>query len=177
MTSKNLPKQSAFSLIELLIIIVIAAILLLIVYPGMHDFYSKNISLAEADKIKTALQLTRNEAIRQNTTMTFCKSKSFNDCDGNWNDGQIIKNPKNTIIRKFDPIPKHDVLTWKSSFSGEKNDYIAFTSTGTTAGQQGSFFYCPQNSPQNNVAIIIQESGNIRISNKTSTGELITCDS
>lgn len=168
-------KTNGFSFIELIITITLVSILLLLIFPTMHDLYGRNTSQSQADKIKTALEFARSEAIRQNTSITFCKSKSFTDCDGDWNDGQIIKNSKNVILRTFDPLPQGDVLVWQSSFSGSKNDYLTFTSTGTTDGQQGSFFYCPGNSAQNNIAIIIQQTGSMRISDRTSTGKMVVC--
>ncbi|MCL5260108.1 MAG: GspH/FimT family pseudopilin [Gammaproteobacteria bacterium] len=169
--SKN---QWAFSIFELLVGMSITATLLLITFASLHNFIAKNNTLRQINKIVAVMQLAKMEAIRRGEPITFCKSSDQKKCGGNWCDGQIVTAKDGTIIRNLEALPPGDKLTWKSSFS--KNDALVFLPSGATNGQQGSFFYCTVNAPNENLAIIIEHDGRIRISNKTATGKKIVCD-
>ena len=166
-------KFSAFSFLETIIVLAIIGILLMTTIPLFSGAISENSAHAHTEQIFTALQLTRMEALKRRKNVRFCKSLDHKTCSGTWHDGQIIVNQKNVVLRVFSALPTSDKLTWQSSFG--KNDYLEFLPSGNTNAQQGSFYYCPKNSSQA-LAIIIKQSGHMRIANKTAKGGVIPCD-
>jgi len=172
----------AFTLIELLIVLSIIVILLLVSLPAWHNVITKNQSIAQVDKIVNALQFARTESIKLGKTVKFCKSKDLKKCctrDCTWQDGQLIviddkygKDNKK-VIGVFKSLQAIGQLIWKSNFGS--NDFLEFSPYGTTTGQQGSFYYCPIKAKNNALAIIVQQTGHIRVSNKTADGKTIPC--
>jgi type IV fimbrial biogenesis protein FimT len=176
-SSGSYTSARAFTLIELLITITVIAVLLFIAIPSWHGIVLKNRSLAEADKIVNALQFAHAEAISSGNVVKFCKSKNFVECCSNdcaWTDGQLVMlSGSRHIIGTFAALPSGDKLTWQSSFGS--NDFIAFSPFGTTTGQQGSFYYCPSGAKEYALAVIVQQTGHIRVSNRTADGKQISC--
>jgi len=168
-----LKNNHAFSLIEMLLVLVIIGIILGLAFPSFSDVLSRNRATVHAQQIATALKLARMAAISRCETVRFCKSRDHKTCSGNWRDGQIILTQNNAVLRVFDALPAGDQLFWQSSFS--KNDYLEFLPSGNTNAQQGSFYYCPKNISQAR-AVIIQQTGHMRISDKTAKGTKISCD-
>ncbi len=168
-----LRNQAAFSFLETIIVCAIIGILLMTTIPLFSDVISSNSARAHTEQIFTALQLTRFEALKRRENVRFCKSLDHKNCGSTWHDGQIIISKSNVVLRVFSALPASDKLTWQSSFG--KNDYLEFLPSGNTNSQQGSFYYCPKNHSQA-LAIIIKQTGHIRIANKTAKGGAIPCD-
>lgn len=166
-------KYAAFSLVEIIIVFAIISILLMTTIPLFSNVLQRNNALAHTEQLFTALQLTRLAAVKTRKNVRFCKSLDHKICGGSWHDGQIIIDQNNVVLRVFSMLPRSDQLTWQSSFG--KNTYIEFLPSGNTNAQQGSFYYCPKN-PGQALAIIIKQTGHMRISNKTAKGGKILCD-
>jgi len=166
-------KFSAFSFLEAIIVLAIIGILLMATIPLFSDAISSNGARTHTEQIFTALQLTRMEALKRRENVRFCKSVDHKTCGGSWHDGQIIISKSNVVLRVFSTLPASDKLTWQSSFG--KNDYLEFLPSGNTNAQQGSFYYCPKN-PSKALAIIIKQTGHMRVANKTAKGGAIPCD-
>lgn len=162
---------TAYTLIELLITIAIAAILLVMATLSLNSFSAKNRVASSCAKIFTTLQFARSEAISRGENIIFCKSNDHKTCSGVWSDGQILI-ANDEVIRVLS-FPSQDTLQWESSFG--KDDYLTFTPSGATNGQQGSFYYCPKNSKAAALAIIVEQTGRIRIATQTADGQTIPC--
>lgn len=173
-------KIFGFSLIELIISLTIISILMLVIMPSMHDLFSRNSSNLQVDKIFSNLQFARAEAIKRGNAIVFCKSKNNVTCDldddNDWSEGQIIINQQNNVlIRVLDKLPMGDKLFWSSTFG--KNNLLNFLPSGTTGDQQGTFLYCHFENDKQVIAkaIIVQDTGHIRISDLTIDDKPIVC--
>lgn len=149
----------AFSILELLIALAIIAIMTSIAIMPLFTIIAKNKAVAGSNQIIAALQLTRSEAITRNQQVIFCKSKDYKTCGGDWSDGQIIVTNNNELIRVL-YSQADSWLSWKSSLG--KDDAVTYLPTGTTKGQQGTFYYCPKQNKTEGVAIILEQTGRIR---------------
>jgi len=147
--------------------------LLLASFTALNNFIAKNSARSNVDNLVTLLQYGRNIAIAKNINVIFCKSLDHKTCGGNWNDGQILITEDNILLRSKAASHHHDKLIWQSSLG--ENDSITFTPSGTKDGQQGSFFFCPHGEENEALAIIIEQTGRIRVSDKTASGEIIPC--
>jgi type IV fimbrial biogenesis protein FimT len=154
-------KSNAFTLIELLIAIALISILMLIAAPKIQHVVNQNRVIAGVNQIVAAINFARSEAIKRNEIVTFCPSADHKTCNGQWRDGQIVLAGEN-VLRIFQALPKQDSLTWRSSLG--KNTMLQMSPTGFTAGQTGSFYYCPTD---NRYAkrIIVEQTGRVRVVN------------
>lgn len=164
--------MKAFSIIEFLFVLGVFAILLLIGGFAGDQLLSKNRTAAAVDTLRTAIKFTRIAAVKLGEDVRFCGSKDHIHCDGLWQEGQIVITTSGVIQRVLPKISPGDRLIWKSL--GKKPD-ISFSPTGFSNGQKGSFHYCPKNNKEKAVAIILEFSGRIRVSEKTEDGEKISC--
>lgn len=178
--NRYLCNHKAFTLVELLIVIAIIGIILTISFPSWHSFIIRNKVAARIDVITNALQLARTEAITSGKNIKFCKSKDLKQCCAScaWRDGQIIITNDNKLINVFAPLPVGDKLIWQGNFGN--NDFLEFSPDGFVNGQRGSFYYCSKKDPHSEeyeyaMAIIIQHTGHIRVSNRTADGKTIPC--
>ena len=166
--------KKAFSIIELLLVLAIFGAILLIIMPFGRGLIGKNRAQAHTDELRAGLRFARAAAIGLGESVKFCGSKNHKECDGLWGEGQIIVTESNKVLRVLSEIPVGDKLVWRGS-CGEK-DTIIFSQAGLPNGQRGSFYYCPKNDPENAVAVTMDVTGRVRVANKTTKGESISCD-
>lgn len=107
--------------------------------------------------------------------MKFCASKDHKTCNGTWQDGQIvIAETTEKILRVLPPVFVGDRLVWHGSFGV---DNVTFLPGGFSSGYRGSFYYCPKDTVESAIAIILGPTGVVRIFSKTADGKTITCNS
>ena len=113
-------------------------------------------------QLMSLVRYARAQAIRSGNIVTLCKSRDGKTCSGTWSDGQIaiIKGWKTRILIALGPI-KMGTLHFRAFQSA---DFLRFTPNGTTLEQNGTFVYCPNQNPHSAHALIIQKSGQMRIS-------------
>jgi len=77
----GLKKQTAFSLIELMVALVIVAILAAIAAPSFTTMISNNRMLSQAQDMTNGFKLARSEAIKRGTAVSICPSSTGNSCE------------------------------------------------------------------------------------------------
>jgi type IV fimbrial biogenesis protein FimT len=156
-----LEKNWGFTVIELVISVAILSILLLITIPDMNFFLRNNRSQATVNTIFSALQFTRSEAINHKIKIKYCKSSDHKICGGNWEDGQIIIDRNEKILRVFAALNYHDTLILNSSLG--KDEFIEFATDGGTSGQVGTFTYTPNGQKKYARTIVINHAGRVSV--------------
>ena len=89
----NMEREKGFTLIELLITIVVASILLATGVPSIMQMIKNNRVTTQANKLVTAIQLARNEAVKRGTRTTLCAANAnLDNCSSstNWTNGWIV---------------------------------------------------------------------------------------
>jgi len=85
--------KKGFTLVELLITIVVVSILLATAVPSVMQMVKNNRMTTQANKLVTAIQLARNEAVKRGARSTICAANTaLDDCAGstNWANGWIV---------------------------------------------------------------------------------------
>ncbi|WP_444929598.1 GspH/FimT family protein [Microbulbifer sp. SSSA002] len=160
--------QRGLTLLELLISLSILSVLLLIGLPSFTQIIEKTQLELTADKLFTAVQLTRNTAIEKNQRVTM---RNFGSWELGWeifidtdNDG--TRDDNDYLIVSADKLDRVQVLA-----NSPVKDYISFIATGESrntgspqgALQMGSLYICPLNEDLEGLALILFHSGRMRI--------------
>lgn len=66
-------RMSGFTLVELMVTIAVASVALSIAVPSFNQLIVTNRLAAQANEVVAALNFARSEAIKRNTTVTFCR--------------------------------------------------------------------------------------------------------
>src|SRR3989338_8040363 len=131
-----LHNSAAFSLIELLVALMVASVLLVLTAPALRHLHAENRAITTADRMVTALQLARYEAIARGQASVFCPRADQKQCGRHWEAGQMIV-VDGRVVRVFDALPMGDTLQWRGNLGHAD---IVFLPSGFTQGQNGSFY-------------------------------------
>lgn len=125
-------KQSAFTLVELMVTIAILAIIATLAAPNLSQMLRNTKVNTSSGDILSFLQQSRTEALRLGKTVTVCGSSDGSSClsanKRNWSTGLIATHSGSTT-----PIQK---LTFDSSqLSITAPETISFNSVGSTTAE------------------------------------------
>ncbi len=152
---------AGLTLLELLVTLSILLILQCVAMPSLHHFLMRNRTTVIIDRLKTAIEMARIEAVEQHHLIRFCASDDRKTCGGAWQQGQIIQNlDTNEILKVYPGLPKGYQLIWKSAF--QRNRYLDFNTEGFTQGQQGTFYCCVDHNLQYSRGLVVSQSGRVR---------------
>lgn len=90
-----------FTLIELMIVLAIIGVILTIALPSFSEISMSTRLKAYANELVSSVYLARSEAIKRNEPMKLCVSTDGANCaSGNWNQGWIVLDSSNVVIRR-----------------------------------------------------------------------------
>ena len=93
--------QGGFTLLELVITVAVLAIALGIAIPSFQGITNRNRLTGVTNELLAAIQLTRMEAVRRNTRVTFCPTTNGTSCGGsNWM-RSIVRAANGDVVREF----------------------------------------------------------------------------
>ncbi|MFT5709774.1 MAG: type IV fimbrial biogenesis protein FimT [Halioglobus sp.] len=124
----NQKTTTGFTLIELMAVLAVLAITLSLAVPGMQRTVSNTRLRAEANRLLSALNLARSEAIGRNGLVSVCPSSFASDgvarCSRSYADGwivftnrdkdRVVDEGSDEIIRVFSGLPSGYSLTNKA---------------------------------------------------------------
>jgi len=87
---KHMNKETGFTVIELMVTLAVAVVLVTMAVPAFNTFMQNNRITAQANDLLTALNASRDEALKRRATVTICSSSDGSTCSGNWHDGWIV---------------------------------------------------------------------------------------
>ena len=171
-----------FTLIELLVTLAVASILSLSVIPNLSALVAQERSTVLTNILAGALAYARSEAVTKNSTILTCQSNNGSEChrSGNWHNGWIIfvdnnknrqRDPEETLLRVYSAAENGT----QAIFNGAANvdHYMRYKPSGR-AYPNGSFLICHPNIGVGK-ALIMTQSGRLRLSRKQRDGSAITC--
>lgn len=172
-----------FSLIEVLMTLSILSILAFSVFPDVSSLVARERTTILSNSLAGALAYARSESITRQVSVITCQSNDGNAChrSENWHDGFIIFSDLNAnkqrednepLLRVYQATTNGTQLTFRGS-AGIRH-YLRYKPTGR-AYPNGSFLVChPENGVGN--ALIMTQTGRLRLSKKQTNGSTVTCD-
>jgi len=161
-------KISGFTLLELMAVITVGGILLALAVPAMTSFVQRSKMTTHTNKLVSALQVARNEAIKQSGFACVCSTTDASaavpicDAGDNWESGWIAFYDTTGDCTFAPAAPDLDVLLKVAENDGFEKftvrndnssindfDFVRFNSRGSPqsangAIQQGMFTFCDE---------------------------------
>lgn len=155
--------MKGFTLFELLLAMSVSLILAFTAAPAWHHWVARNKTAEFISRMVTAIHAARSEAVAREENVVFCGSGDGVHCDGRWQSGQLtMLDHSQKVLRIYPATASGDRFWWKSSLG--YNDALKLAPTGFTAGQRGSFYYCPHYKPERYGAkIVVSDSARLRV--------------
>jgi type IV fimbrial biogenesis protein FimT len=119
-------RHQGLTLIELMVSIMVLAILITIALPNYQTFVLSNRVNSQINEIHAALSLARSEAIKRNTSFSFCKADSetaiaCSTVAGPWRFWLLRDNQSNQVSMRGDITP--GILQVQSNLNGNRIDF------------------------------------------------------
>jgi len=179
----NLSRNNhGLTFIELLITLTVASILGASVLPSFSALIAQERSAVLTNNLAGALAYARSEAVTKNTEVLTCQSINSSEChrSGNWQNGWIIfvdknknrqRDPDESLLRVYSAAENGT----QAIFNGASNidHYLRYKPSGR-AYPNGSFLICNPNIGVGK-ALIMTQSGRLRLSKKQTDGSAVTC--
>lgn len=175
-------KSHAFTLIELLVTLAVTSVLIASAFPNFSALIAQERSTVLTNTLAGALAYARSEAVHKQMNVITCQSNNGSECNrsGNWHNGWIIftdnnnnkqREPEETLLRIYAAANNGT----QAIFNGAANidHYMRYKPSGQ-AYPNGSFLICNPNVGVGK-ALIMTQSGRLRLSKRQRTGSAITC--
>ncbi len=118
-----------FTLIELVITLTIATVLVALAAPGLKNLVSDSRLVSQVNDLTADINVTKNEAIKRNTTGGVCPTVNGTSCasGGNWANGWFVyivcpTNDSSCASGAIVPIKRHEALTGGITLSVSRTD-------------------------------------------------------
>lgn len=134
-------KQTAFTLIELMVVVALVAIFALVGIPGYENMTTTNRMATEINGLMADIQFARSEAIKRGVNVSICTSNNKSTCNtpyNGWNAGWIVTTDGNSpvVLRVHSGITSSDNFSSTSTANNNLNtitfDRNGFSSNGGT---------------------------------------------
>ena len=171
-----------FTFIELLVTLAVASILGASIFPSLSAIVAQERSTVLTNNLAGALAYARSEAVTKNTEVVTCQSMNSREChrSGSWQNGWIIfvdnnknrqREPEEKMLRVYSAAENGT----QAIFNGAANidHYMRYKPSGR-AYPNGSFHICNPNIGIGK-ALIMTQSGRLRLSKIDTDGNPITC--
>lgn len=161
-------KEVGLSFIDLLFTLILSGILFTLAFPVYQYLMVEIRLLTLTDRITSALNYARSEAIRHRSVVILCPSDNRKTCSGKWHNGWIIafgrytvNLPENNLLRVYPSLNNHEFLKWHGA---SRRDYLQLNPDGSANGHNGSFIVCVKVLAQSKVWLVkVSATGRIRV--------------
>jgi type IV fimbrial biogenesis protein FimT len=106
-----------FTLVEMMVVVAIVGVIMLVAAPAYTTLIERTRLKSYANELVSSAYLARSEAIKRNEIMTMCVSTDGASCTGGgeWEQGWIVMDPSNTVIKQQQALEAGIVLFELSS--------------------------------------------------------------
>ena len=175
-------QHHGYTLIELLITLAVFSVLALNVFPSFSALLAQERSVVLTNTLAGALAYARTESVTKQMTILTCQSNNGSECNRseNWHNGWIIftdtnnnkqREPEETLLRVYPSANNGTQAVFNGALN--RDHYLQYKPSGR-AYPNGSFLICNPNIGIGK-ALIMTQSGRLRLSKKQRDGSTITC--
>ncbi|MCB1864385.1 MAG: GspH/FimT family pseudopilin [Chromatiales bacterium] len=174
--------QRGFTLIELATTAAVAGVTLTVAVPGGLHLLEDSVLSAEVNRFVAHFNFARSEAVKRGTEIVLCPSRAGADCErgSDWSDGFLIyadrdgdgaRDEEDTILRHVHPDDGRARIRSRSASRWR----VVFQPSGTTGGTNGSHAFCATHGSADARAVIVSNTGRVRVAERYSDGALPDC--
>jgi type IV fimbrial biogenesis protein FimT len=134
-----LSNARGFTLVELMVVLIIVAVLLMVALPSFSVLTYRTKLKSYANEVVTSVYLARSEAIKRNADVTLCVAEKTDlTCkgSGSWEQGWMVIDPNEVIIRRYPALPINLVLLSSVNSLTFEPSGVGSTATSFTLCQQ-----------------------------------------
>ncbi len=174
-------QQTGMTIIELIMSLSIVAIGLGASLPSFSNLLKNQTLTTENNRLVSALNLARNQAISHNKIVIICASRSGSDCDAgrSWNQGWIVFTDENfNRVRDADETVTRVAQasqTGVSIISPAARQILRFFPDGSSPGSNATLTFCDERGAESARSIIISNVGRVRQSHSRPDGSSLIC--
>ncbi len=172
-----------FTLLELLITIAVFGIIASLAIPAYSSMRAGNAISASVNLFVTQLHLARSSAITQERHITLCPASSSATCSGDymgWHRGYLVFEDRNNnhqldgdeVLISYQEKSDNEVKIVSSS---QARNRIVYHPTGRAWFSNTTVRFCHNKSPESNRAIIVSNTGRVRLSMSMADGSPVSC--
>ena len=173
-----MPRNSGFTLFELIVVMVLAAIFLTLGVPVFRDFIREQRIIAQTNGLVGALNLARSEATKRGVRVLICRAVGADcatDAAGIWEEGWLIyaDNNGNGVRDAEEPILRagqRAVGEITIRAGGAFTRWIAYQPSGSSVGNtnlaNGTFRICDSRGVDHARFVAINVTGRARVREK-----------
>lgn len=174
--------RHGLTLIELIIALAIMAIILTLAAPSFAALLQDTRLTTTVNSLVSTLQHARSEAIKRGISIVVCKGQPDVGCSNrrSWSEGWF-----SFVDSDGDrDWSENEAQLWSQPAlsEGTQLNFAAFPSANHvfyypegSASSNGTFVFCDTRGSNHAKALILANSGRLRISDKTSTGAPLSC--
>lgn len=177
-----MPKQTGFTLIEVLVGLAILALLVTLVSYAMNPLMAQQQIRAYAQSLSGYLNVARSAAIERQRQVVVCPSNAALQCEQTlfWQKSWMafIDNNVNFTYDKGD-ILLHEVKRPTSDLivkTTKNRDKLVYRSDGTSPASNLTFSICSAKGLGKPQAVIVSNAGRIRMASTLPNNQPIVCD-
>lgn len=171
-----------FTLLELISTLAISCVVLGLGLPSIAALMNANRLTGQVNDLRSALALTRTEAITRNQHVVICKSGDGESCTraGRWDSGWIVyvdtnhdrtRNDEEPILLARNAQENHLRVDYRGFGS---HHYIVYRPNGMTR-TNGTFVVCDPQAEDRARALILIKTGRVRIAQPTAEKRAQVC--
>lgn len=149
LVGRNIPfvGNRGFNLVELIVTLTVAGVLMAVAAPALQTFVSSNRLTSQINDLIADINLTRNEAIKRNTTTGVCVTDvGGTSCaaSGNWANGWLVYyvcqagDPSGCTAGNNVVVKIHEALTGNNTLTAP-GDQIVYSKSGIISSGAGQF--------------------------------------
>lgn len=161
-------RQTAFTLIELMVVVALVAIFALVGIPGYRSMTTTNRMSTEINSLMGDMQYARSEAIMRGVNVSICASYVQNSpptCDNpatGWNAGWIVTVVGGPVLRIHDAMTSSDSFSSSNTSTGNLNA-VTFDRGGFSANAGTISLHDQADTVSRRQCLVVWMAGRVRL--------------
>lgn len=156
-----------FTLLELLISLLLVSILVILSFASLQQFFAAGRLRYNSEHLQSLITEARLQALAQGEIISLCSSHDAEHCDllkakEVW-DGALLIRSAQHVLKVYSAVTFPFCLYWVNALVPKST--VNFNANDFRETEQGTFYLCSSLASHKGVALIVLQSGRLRITN------------